>query len=111
MAESRFLYLWEQCDAEVGATKRASLLTLLLSSAMVTYCVYPVINGSCNNNNTGGFGCLFEAALQLIVPLGFGLTLCASLYLAASVFERRLAHRKTSWKYHCSLLRNGLSNE
>jgi hypothetical protein len=111
MAESRFVYLWEQCDAEARATKRASLLTLLLSSAMVTYSVYPVLNQSCNNNNTGGYGCLLETGLQLTVPLGFGLSLCALLYLGSSFFERRLAHRRTSWKYLSSLLRNGLSHE
>ena len=110
-AENRFLYLWEQCQTEMGSIKRASLFCVLLSAAMVTYAAFPVLMGNCNNHNAGGYSCVVVTAVELSVTLAFGLLLSALLYMGSSSVERKLDHRKASWKYLCSLLRNGLSSE
>jgi hypothetical protein len=110
VAESRFLYLWERCYADMESTKRASLLTLLLSFAMVTHGAYPIFYYGCyNDGKVTGYDCLFRTAEQLIVTLGFGLSLGAMLYLGSSFIERKLADRKTCWKYFCSRLKTELS--
>jgi len=111
VAEIRFLYLWERCQAEVESTKRASLLTLLLSFAMVTHGAYPILHDACYVNNNIGYDCLFRVAQQLTVTLAFGLLLCAMLYLGSSFFERKLADRKICWQYFCSRLKNEMSRD
>lgn len=110
-AETAFVYQSERCDADVGSTRSASLLTLLLSFAMVTHGAYTTLHDACNNNNSSGYGCVFRTCEQLIVTLAFGLLLCAMLYLCSSFFERKLADRKTCWKYFCSRLKDELSRD
>jgi hypothetical protein len=105
-AEIRFAYLWERCSADVESTKRASLLTFLVSLAMVAYGASPTYYLYFNNGNLPGSYCLFLTAQQLLALLALGWSCCAALYLTSSFFERALADRKTSWKYFCATLRN-----
>ena len=110
-AETKFLYLWETCHADVASTRRASVFTCLLSIAMVAHGAYTVFEERCANNNNSGLYCLVPTAEQLVVTFAFGLFLCAMLYLGSSFFERKLAHRKACWNYFSSRLRNELTRE
>jgi hypothetical protein len=111
LAESRFLYLWERCYADVESTKRASLLTFLLSLATVAHGATSTYFGICEDSNLTQVVCLYQTLDQLLVTLALGLSLCAVLYLVSSFFERKLSDRRTCWKYFCSRLRAELSRE
>jgi len=111
MAEGKFLYLWEKCHMDVESTRRASLLTLLVTIVMVTYGAFPTYYGWFNNSNLPGSYCLLTAAKQLFGLLAFGISACGMLYGVSSFFERTLADRKACWTYFCWRLRNELSRE
>jgi hypothetical protein len=106
-AESRFLYLWENCYADVESAKRASLLSFLLAVVMVTYAALPTFSRYVLNK--GAYPLL--AAEHLLVLFTLGCSCCTLLYLASSFFERKLVNRKICWKYFCSRLRDELSRE
>jgi hypothetical protein len=113
LADCSFRYQWERCNADVESAKRASVLTLILSCAMVT------IGAPASYFNFSNFGskhateseCLLLTLDQLLVTLGLGLCVCAVLYLGAGFFERALAGRLACWKYLCSQLEDDLSGK
>ncbi len=105
------MYLWEGCRAEVESTKRASVLALLLSVAMVACGASPTYHGCFNDSNLPGKYCLFLTVQQTIGLFGLGLSLCSALYWASSYFERILADRRARWEYLGSTLRDKVSRE
>lgn len=96
MAESRFSYLLETSSIDVESGKRASLLVLLLSVAMVGFAAF------------GPFLSWFEMAEHLVRLFAFGTLLGAVVYFMSSFFERLLSKRKICWEYFCSRLKNDL---
>ena len=110
-ADCRFAYLWDICQADVESTRRASLLTFLLSLVMVAYATSPIYFGCWNESKVTGPTCLFLTGSHLLVLLALGWSCCTVLYVAFSFFERKLASRKTCWNYFCSRLKNELPRE
>jgi hypothetical protein len=110
-AEDAFLHLSEECCADVKSAKRASVLILLLSFAIVSYGVYPAFNWFCGESNRTMSECLQLMALQQFYELGFGLLLCAMVYMVAGFFERVLDDRRASWKFFCARLKDETSVE
>ena len=107
VAESRFLYLSERCYADVESARMAGLLSFLLSLVMVAYAAFPTFNRYLYNR--GAYPLL--AVEHLLILLTVGWSCCTALYFASSFFERKLADRKTCWKYFCSRLKHELSRE
>jgi len=105
-AEATFLYLWEGYYADVESTKRASLLTVLLSLVMAAFDASPTFDRYFNNGKRTGSTCLFLTVEHILVLLALGWSCCAALYFASSFFERALAHRKTRWRYFCARIKN-----
>jgi hypothetical protein len=105
VAKSRFQYLWERCYADVESGMRASLLSFLLSLVMIAYAAIPTFNRYIYNR--GAYP--FRAVAHLLVLLTLGWSCCTVLYFASSLFKRKLAERKTDWRYFCSILDNELS--
>jgi len=110
LAESRFAYLWERHHADVKASKRASLLTILLSVVMVSYGAVPIYDEFSNNGKITGLTSLILTIEQLLLLFSLGSSLCAMLYLGSSVFERTLENRRTSWNYVRARLQEELSD-
>ncbi|MGO9011265.1 MAG: hypothetical protein ACLQPN_14275 [Bryobacteraceae bacterium] len=108
-AEATFLYLWEGCSADVESTKRASLLTFLLSLAMAAFDASPTFDRYFNSGKRTGSTCLFLTVEHLLALLALGWSCCATLYFASSFFERALARRKAGWKYFCAGIRHEVS--
>lgn len=106
-AESRFLYLWENCYADVESAKRASLLSFLLSVIMVSYAAFPTYSRYVLNKSAQPL----LATEHLLLLFTLGCSCCAVLYFASSVFERKLTKRKTCWTYFCSRVKGELSSE
>jgi hypothetical protein len=111
LAESRFLYLWEGCYADVKSARRASLLAFMLSLVMGVYAAPSIYFRCSNDSNVLGSTCLLLTVWYALVLLALGWSCCTVLYFASSFFERKLAYRRTCWKYFCSRLRNELSHE
>jgi hypothetical protein len=110
-AENTFLYFSERCCADVKSAKRASVLVLLLSLAIVSYGVYPAFDLWCAESHNTMSECLQLTALQQSYELGLGLLLCAMVYMVAGFFERVLADRRASWRFFCARLKNETSVE
>lgn len=110
-AESRFEYLWEGVDADILSTRRASLLALLLTVAIVTYGATPTYDLYFNHSNRPGSLCLFLTIEDALLKLSLGLSCCSALYFGSSFFERVLAKRKTCWTYFCSSLKDKFPRE
>jgi hypothetical protein len=110
-AENRFLFLWEQCYADVASTRRAGRLTVLLSLVMIAYAAFPTYSLAYNNTNRPGFLAMLLTADELLALLALGLSLAALLYSISSFFERALAQRMARWKYFSATARNELQND
>jgi hypothetical protein len=108
-AESRFLYFWERCHANVDSAKRTALLVFLLSLIMAAYGAYPRWLMYASESKLTGTSAAFWAVRDLVTLLGHGWALSAVLYLASSFIERALAKRKINWTYFCARLKNELS--
>jgi hypothetical protein len=111
LAECRFSYFWDRCYADVDSSRRASLLTFLLSLVTVVYGALPIYFGLFNGSNRRGSDCLFDTVQRLLAILTVGWSFCAVLYLESSFFARVLAKRKIGWEYVCTRLREELSRE
>jgi hypothetical protein len=109
-AESRFLYLWERCHANVDSARRAAILTFLLTLVMAAYSAYPRYLMYFNNSKRTGSWAAFLAAMDLLTLLGDGWAFCAVLYLSSSFFERALIKLRINWTYFCARLKNELSH-
>lgn len=109
IADSRFLYFWERCRADVESARRAALLVFLLSLVAAAYSAFPIYFLHFNNNIHGGIWSAFWTVKDLLILLGHGWSCSAALYLAASFFERALSKRKICWTYFCSSLKNEMS--
>jgi hypothetical protein len=110
-AESRFLYFWERCRADVDSARRAALLAFVLSMVTVAYSAFPIYFLHFNNSKQGGMWSTFWTIRDLLMLLGHGWSCCAVLYLASSFFERALVKRRICWTYFCARLKNELPRE
>ncbi len=110
MSESRFVYLWESCSADVESGKRASLLLLLLSVPLVGFNIFSTYLWFCEGRHVSAYWCLFEMVHHQVSLFAFGVWLSAMVYFMSSVFERLLSKRKASWNYFCSRLNDGNGN-
>jgi hypothetical protein len=108
VAESRFLYFWKICRADVDSARRAALLTFTLSMVALAYSALPIYFLHFNNSNQGGASSTFWTVQDLLVLLGHGWSCCAVLYLASSFFERALVRREICWKYFCARVKSEL---
>jgi hypothetical protein len=108
IADTRFMYFWERCRADVDSARRAALLVFLLSMVEAAYSAFPIYFSHFNNSTHGGIWSTFWTVKDLLIVLGHAWSCSAALYLAASFFERALAKRKICWTYFCARLRNEL---
>ena len=106
-AEGRFLYLWGTCYADMEAAKRASVFSFLLTLVLIAYATLPTFE----RHITDKAAYPLQAVAHLLSVLTFGWSCCTVLYLISSLLARKLAERKTCWRYFCSILRNEMSRE
>jgi len=111
IADASFCYAWEHGLSDVACLARVSLLTLLLSFAMLCIGLPRVFLGFSNNHNFSWPEILYSTIDESLVTLGLGLCASAGLYAVAAFLERTLKIRRTRWRYFHSRLMADLTSE
>jgi len=111
MAEADFLYVWTKCCTDSESIMRASKVTLLLTFVMIAGGASAIYSECLACYNCSVLTALRATIDQLLTLLALGLSVCTSLYIIHSFFERLLADRRARWTYYCSHLMNELNRE
>jgi hypothetical protein len=107
-AETRFLYLWENCHTDLRSIRRACSSIALLTCVLVTYDAYPILFEHPGSYNVTAYEALLAEGKLLLDAASFGISACTTLYIVSARFERALGNRRTNWIYFCSRLTNEL---
>ncbi len=98
-ADTEFVFLWEQCYADIKSMKRLASFTLLLSILLFVYGAFPTWSYEFNNANITGSAALFKASIILLRRLLLGMGACTVVYGISSFLEIVALRRMALWKY------------
>ncbi len=98
-ADTEFVFLWEQCYADIKSMKRLASFTLLLSILLFVYGAFPTWSYEFNNANITGSAALVEASIILLKRLSLGVGACTAVYGVSSFLEIVALRRMALWKY------------
>jgi hypothetical protein len=107
--ETRFIYLWETCYANIRTTKTLIFLTMTYTFLLTTW----EAAGACaaiKAEPTAGAGPIAAGMLEILEIMTAGLTVSAFFYAFSSWFESILFRRRRDWYYFKAKLKEELSS-
>jgi hypothetical protein len=95
-ANAKFRNLYEMASEETTSVKRLAGLTLLLAVLAMIIDARSTLE-EIMKFKLDGIGFLSASAADALIPLEFGLIICALLYLMFHLFEGTLMRRRANW--------------
>lgn len=108
--ETRFLYLWETCQAKVQSTKTLAGLTFILSFSVAALGCFNICTGL-KTEESAGIAAVAGAGQEIFMLLTIGLCVSAFFYALSLLFEVTLARRRRDWSYLRARIREGFSSK
>jgi len=97
-ANTKFRHLYEMGSEKTNSIKRLARLTLLLSVLTMVIDARSTLE-QIMKFKRAGIGFLSGSAAEALMPLEFGIFICAVLYSAFHLFEGMLMRRRANWNY------------
>jgi hypothetical protein len=95
---TKFLKEWGLCSIKVASIKRVAVLTFILSILALLDGTIRVLTSVSNEKFTGPT-VLAGSTAEVLVLFALGVSVCAALYAAFSVFEEMLSRRKVTGEH------------
>jgi hypothetical protein len=102
--ETKFLFLWETCNARIQSTKTIAILTVVLSFCVAALGFVNICNGLMTEE-TSGPAAVGASGREVFTVLAIGLFVSAFFYSISLLFEGTLARRRRDWNYFVAKIR------
>ncbi len=108
--DTRFLYLWETCYAQIQSTKSLALLTVILSFSVAVLGCINICDGLVTEESVG-IAATAHIGRETLAYLATGLFVSAFFYAISLMFGGILACRRRDWNYLRARIREDFSSK